>query len=303
MRLEAMGQLARRLVPPALPAQDAEATYQPQVWRLPALPLAVWGFALVAVIGSWLYLPNGGRDWSADIAPAARAWWPAPWLEGLPLLPWAALLLSPLGALPDRIATALLNGASVIALALVLKRLGGSPWLVFPLLISPMGYWLFTNGQTDTLILAGLLFFNGLDPLILVLKPQVAVGAIVARLRRAGARWWAYLAPLAVVGVLSLVVWWGWPAGLLAYRALLVSGDWNSAVWPFGLPFGLALLWWAWRTGDDRFGIVATPLLFPYVNMPSYLGLLAVLAVRWPRWALVAWVAMLGLVGWLVLKL
>jgi hypothetical protein len=151
--------------------------------------------------------------------------------------------------------------------------------------------------------LAGLLVFNGLDPLILVLKPQVAAGAIVARVRRAGARWWVYLAPLAVILAVSLVVWRGWPGGLLSYRELLISGDWNSAVWPFGLPFGLGLLWWAWRTGDERFGIVATPLLFPYVNMPSYLGLLAVLAIRWPRWALLAWLVMAALVGWLIVSL
>ena len=120
----------------------------------------------------------------------------------------------------------------MIVFALTVCRLGGSPWLVFPLLISPMGFWLFTNGQTDCLILGGLLFFNGLDPLILVLKPQVAAGAIIARLRRAGARWVSYIAPLAIVLGLSLVVWWGWPAGLLEYRRLLIGGDGNSSVWP-----------------------------------------------------------------------
>ena len=286
------------------PAQTVSgADFRPLAWRLPRLPLAVWLFALLVIVGSWVYLPSGGRDWREDIAPAGRAWWPAPWAEGMPLLPWAALLVSPLAALPDRLATALLNGASVIALALVVRRLGGSPWLVFPLLISPLGYWLFVNGQTDTLILAGVLMFNGLDPLILVLKPQVAAGVIVARLRRAGAGWAAYVAPLAIVGGLSLVVWWGWPLAVLEYRHMLVGSEWNSSLFPYSVPVGLALLGWAWRTGDDRWGLAATPLLFPYVNMPSYLGLLAVLAARWPRWALVAWLTMLAAFGWLALSL
>jgi hypothetical protein len=303
MRLPTLQSLARALAPTRSIDPEAGTPFQPLRWRLPRLPIAVWLFALLVIVGSWFWLPTGGRDWREDIAPAARAWWPAPWLEGLPLLPWAAMLLSPLATLPDRMATALLNGASVIALALVLRHLGGSAWLVFPLLISPMGYWLFTNGQTDTLILAGLLIFNGLDPLILMLKPQVAAGAIIARLRRVGAAWGRYLAPLAVVLVLSLLVWWGWPIGLLAYRETLIGGEWNSSLWPFGLPIGVVLLWQAWRTGEDRWGLAATPLLFPYVNMPSYLGLLAVLAVRWPRWALVAWCAMLAVVAWLALNM
>lgn len=300
MRIPTFAAIARALpVSPPVVAAD----FRPVVWRLPSLPLAVWVFALAAMALSWYWSPDGGYDWLEDIGPAARAWWPAPWLEGFPLLPWAALLLSPLGALPDRLATALVNGANVILLALVLRRFGGSPWLVFPLLLSPLGYYLFRSGQTDVLLLSGLLFFNGLDPLLLVLKPQLAAGVLVARLRRAGPAWPRYLAPLAVVGGLSLVVWWGWPAGLLAFRETLIGGPWNASAWPYGLPVGLGLLWWAWRTGDDRWGLAATPFLFPYVNPPSYIALCAVLAARWPRWALVAWFAIIGFVGWLALNL
>jgi hypothetical protein len=259
-------------------------------------------FALIVAVASWLWLPLGGRDWHNDIGPGARRWWPDPWTEGLPLAPWAALILSPLGGIPDRVATAFTNGLSVIILALVAKRFNGPDWIAIPILISPPGWWLFTNGQTEWLMLSGLLMFNGLDILLVVLKPQVAVGVIVPRVRRAGARWFVYLAPALLFGLASFIIWPGWPLRILEFAPILIKGEWNSALWPWGLPVGLFLLWQAWRTGEDRWGIAASPFLFPYVNMPSYLGLLIVLAARWPRWTLGVWVAM-WLFGFLLIFL
>ena len=247
--------------------------YQSLKWQKPRwlkLHPSVWVFAVAVALGSWLLLPSGGFDWRNYIGPAARHWWPSPWLEGLPLAPWAAMLLSPLGGLPDRLATTITNSASVVILALVIRQFGGPEWLAIPLLVSPFGYWLFSNGQTDCLLLGGLLFFNGLDPLVLVLKPQLAVGAIVSRVRRAQASRINYLSPIAITTVLSLVIWWGWPLGILSIVHTLISGSWNAAVWPYGLPVGLVMLWIAWRRGDDRWGVAATPLLLPYVN-PQFL--------------------------------
>jgi hypothetical protein len=124
---------------------------------------------------------------------------------------------------------------------------------------------------------------------LVILKPQVALGVIIPRLRRAGTRWLAYLAPSAAFGLISLVIWPGWPVGILKFAPVLLAGEWNSSLWPWGIPVGLFLLWRAWRSSEDWLGVAATPFLFPYVNMPSYLGLLIVLAARWPRWAIVIW--------------
>jgi len=89
-------------------------------------------------------------------------------------------------------------------------------------LASPFGFWMFRNGQTDCLILGGLLFFNGLDPLIFALKPQVAIGALVARFKRAGVDRWRYVMPFVLALVVSLVIWWGWPLALLSKEAKVV---------------------------------------------------------------------------------
>lgn len=252
----------------------------------------VWSFALIVLVGSWILLPEGGFDWHNDIGPAARQWWPAPYnagLNGLPLAPWAALLLSPLGGLPDRAATAITNAITVLVVALVAKRFGGPDWIALPVLLTPSGFWLFRNGQTEWLMLLGLLFFNGLDAVLLILKPQVAVGAIVSRIRRADKQRRVYLTPLVVVILISFAVWNEWFLKILTFAPVLIKGDWNSSVWPWGVVAGLGLLWRAWKTGDDRWGVAASPFLSPYVNLPSYLGLLIVLASRWPRWFLLIW--------------
>lgn len=272
------------------------APFSPMNWRwaveLRLHPL-VWGFAMIVFVGSWILLPEGGFDWHNDIGPSTRRWWTTPFevgANGLPLAPWAALLLSPLGGLPDRVATALTNSITVLVVALVVRRFGGPDWLALPVLLTPTGFWLFRNGQTEWLMLLGLLFFNGLDTLLLILKPQVAVGAIVSRIRRADKLWWVYLAPLVVMTLISFVAWHGWFLNILTFAPVLIGGDWNSSMWPWGVVPGIGLLWRAWKTGDDRWGVAASPFLSPYVNLPSYLGLLIVLAARWPRWFLLIWV-------------
>lgn len=58
----------------------------------------------------------------------------------------------------------------------------------------------------------------------------------------AEAGWGTYVTLSAVALGLSLVVWWGWPVGLLEYRRLLIGGEWNSSGWPYGLPVELGLL-------------------------------------------------------------
>jgi len=261
----------------------------------------IWFFAVAVLVGSWFLFPEGGFDWRNDIGPGVRHWWPAPWDEGLILAPWGALLLSPLGGLPDRIATAICNSLSVILFALVARRFGGPDWIAIPVLISPPGYWLFYNGQTEWLVLIGLLFFNGLDIPLLLLKPQVAIGAFLPRLRRAGSQWKQYVLPGFIIFIISVLIWPLWPIKMLKIVPVLTAGSWNSALWPWGIPIGIFLLWYSWKTMDDRWGVAATPFLFPYINMPNYLGLLIVLAAKWPKWSLMLW-AVMWIVGLVVLR-
>ena len=274
---------------------DMSPKYQPILWRWLSwfkVHPVVWAFTAVVAVASWHYLPDGGSDWS-NIYVAIRQWWVAPSEHAWPVLPWAAILLSPLGGASGRIATTLTNSLSVLLLAKLIRRFGGPEWMVVFVLLTPPGFWELTLGQIDVLVLSGLLFFNGLDPLIYLLKPQVAFGVLLPRLRRAGI---TYLLPLVGMVCISLVVWWGWPVSVWIHSRHLCDNC-NASLWPYGIPLGAALLWFAWKTGDDRLGLAASPLLFPYVGLYSYLGLLAVVAARWPKWTIIVWVTVYLLFG------
>jgi hypothetical protein len=258
------------------------------VWPRPY----TWAFAIVIAVLSWIWLPLGGDDWHFFFGIAARNWWPDPWayLGDFPYVPWTGLLLSPLGGAPDRLATAVTNALAVVVFGWGAKRLGGPEWVAILVLVSPPGFFMFRNGQMEWLTLFGVLLFNGLDLLFIIIKPQVAIGIVLPRLKRAGSNWMRYLAPVAIAGILSLLIWPGWPLRALPDpNPEWLRATWNWSVWPWGVPVALVLLWFAWRRSDDRLGLAASPLLSPYVNMPNYLGLMLVLAARWPKWAFIVW--------------
>jgi hypothetical protein len=251
----------------------------------------IWFFALLVGLGSYQWMSHGGSDWQNDIGPGIRHL-ETPWQEGLVLPPYMAVLLSPLGLVSDRLGTALLNTISVLLLALVIKKFNGSQWLTIPLLLSPPGYWLFKNGQTDIICLSGVLFGGWGVPLLLA-KPQVALLVCLPLFRQKG--WKFFIPGIAVVG-LSLMVW---PLWILRMKEVvptqtLVEGGWNLSLFPYSIPFGLLLLGLAWKFKDFRWGIVASPLLSPYVNMPSYLGALTVLATIKPKIAVAVWLLIWG---------
>lgn len=246
--------------------------------------------SVIVFVLSWFFLPEGGFDWRNDIGPAARSWWPNPWIHGFPQAPWAAALVSPLASAPDRLATALTNGFCMLVLAAVARRYRGPEWTAILVYLTPAGYWFFVNGQTEWLALLGLTFYNGLDPILLLIKPQVAAGVLVPRIARAGDSWKKYLLPGAIIVAFSIIVWPLWPLRIWQqFSGVLIGSEWNSSIWPWGILVGLLLLWIAMRTRDDVWGIVASPFLFPYVNIHSFLGLLIVLAARWPRWFALLW--------------
>lgn len=243
----------------------------------------VIGFALLVFLMCWFLLPDGGTDWRNDIQPAIRHGGFAPWEEGLPLPPWSVIALSPLGWLSARAATAAIGAISVVTIALLVRRFSAPDWITVPIMLSPSGFWLLINGQTEWLMLLGVLFSNGLDVMLLTLKPQVGLWVIPAHLRRAGHDWWKYLLPSCLLIAVSFVIWPLWPVHIADYRHVLLPADWNASLWPYSIPFGVVCSWRAWRTGDERWGLLASPFLFPYVNLPSYIGVLIVIFSRWPR--------------------
>jgi len=236
-------------------------------------------FAFLVGVISWFGMQSGGLDMRDDILPSLINWL-APWKEGTPLFPWAVIMLMPFRFFTPRMATAVMNAVSVILLSMIIRRYKGNMLLSIPLLFSPMGYGLIFNGQTDVLVLAGLLLPPGMD-LLLFWKPQVTLHAFWNRARRSLK---VYLVSGGILMIVSFLVWGFWPKEIYLFgRDNLLSGWWNKSLWPYSIPVGALLVYYSIKKRDEMYGVMASPLLFPYVNAPSYIGMVAMIACKWPR--------------------
>jgi len=239
----------------------------------------VFIFAIAVGTLSWAALPNGGLDMRNDILPALKNW-RMPWAEGTPLFPWAVLVLMPLRLFSPANATIAVSFASVILTAAAIRRMGGDILLTIPVFVSPVGYWMIHTGQTDALMLgAFLLLPHGYD-LLFFWKPQVLLHALWARVMQRP-RIYFIVGPL-LFG-LSVLIWGNWIQAIVYFaHSKLLEGWWNRSLWPYSIPVGLVFLYLSIMKKDESYGIAASPLLSPYVNGASYIGLLAVVAAKWP---------------------
>jgi hypothetical protein len=239
----------------------------------------VIGFALAVGIISWMVMPKGGIDMREDILPSL--WnWRVPWVEGTPLFPWATLILMPLRYFTPRDATAIINGLSVVLIALLIKRFDGNALFTIPIILSPIGYRLITTGQTDAIVLAGVLLPAGFD-LLFFWKPQVTAHVFWVK---GLAQPKIYLISGIALFLFSWLLWGFWLKEVWQFgQTKLIGGWWNFSLWPYSIPIGLLMVYLSLKKKDVGFGIIASPLLFPYVNGPSYIGLLAIVAAKWPK--------------------
>lgn len=270
----------------------------------------VWGivtcFAVSVFVWSYSWFPNGGDDYARDIGPAARDAFGTPWQKpdgrlGMPTPPWAAVFLIPLGIISDQLATATGNALTVLVSFALIEKMGGKWWVIFPVFISPYGFTIFKHGQIEWLPMAGLLMTGGWGIVFLTTKPQVAIGAFASGLKRSTDKV-KYALPICAVFLSSLIVWPLWPIKIYSlYWSILTSAEWNLKIWPWGIPVGVFAAWYAWKSGDDFWGVMATPFIVPYVNIRSLIGAIVFIAARYPKIYLFIWFLwLLTLVPWIL---
>ena len=128
---------------------------------------------------------------------------------------------------------------------------------------------------------------------IAVIKPQAVAGAYLIHAKRAwkkdGVLGVAQIGmPLVLVLGLSYVVWPGWFGGLTApvYSEVI-----NYSTLPIGLPFGVWLLWKAWRDDDEFLAATATVFFVPFVGVYSLSTVMLALVCKHPKAAFGLWLA------------
>jgi hypothetical protein len=190
--------------------------------------------------------------------------------------PWTSQVLWPLAALPWRLGLALINGITIAAVALVTYQAGAENnrgWRLaaaFMALFSFQTMLVLWTGHIDGLALLAILGLPWLAPIVLMKATFIGFAVITRK---------SWLLAALVFGVLSLLIWPGWPMDLVAtlpFRNTHPSAaGWAKTGW---LPplLGAWLLLNSKRT-DWLQNVAAGSLLYPFLLPYHYVVLLPAL--------------------------
>lgn len=219
-----------------------------------------------------------GFDWVTTYSTLPGIW-QAPYTnENFTNPPWVTFVL-PHALLPVDWGNAVNFLLNIAVPLLVIFKYRGGPIAILLTFTSPMMIDLARVNNIDWLPLATFLLPAQWGLPLLLLKPQILGGAALI--------WWKkhgfslrMLLPSLIIVALSFLIWglWFQEAGLLPFANI-----WNFAPFPIGIPFGIYIIYLAWRDDDEILGAAATPFFSPYVAHYSLSGLVALLACRYPR--------------------
>ncbi|MCB0194825.1 MAG: hypothetical protein KDJ65_22945 [Anaerolineae bacterium] len=186
--------------------------------------------------------------------------------------PFTVLFL-PHHVLPLHLSNAINFTLNIIVIAFAIYRLNGG-WLAMALVFtSPVFFDLARTNNIDWLPLLGLVLGPYWGILFLVSKPQSLGGALLIWAKR---DWKVLLIPLAAI-LLAFAIWGFRPTNFVSPP---LDASFNFSPFPIGIPYGLYLLWQAWKSDDSYLAAVATPLLVPYIAPYSLTGVLCILSCR-----------------------
>ena len=222
--------------------------------------------ALPAVGLDWNNMPALGLDWRVAFRPALLQFPDVYSLGKVYNPPWAFLPLLPVALLSPGLGTTFLFMLNLFCWIFVAHRFELSPlYFVVFLFFSNV----FVNcwvGNIEGLVALGLILPPPIGILFLLAKPQfggaVVLFWLVESYRTGGLQAATRLAlPAVVVILVSFVLFGFWPSHVLS----LPGREWNVSVFPWGVPFGAALLMLAFHRRDIRFAMMASPFFSPYL--------------------------------------
>lgn len=218
-------------------------------------------------------------DWQEVFRPAVLKWLSgvSPYTGEHQLFnpPWVLFPLAPFALLPYAIGRAALLVASFAVFAIVAKRFGASP-IAMGLFLMAMPTWeSYAFGNVEWLVALGLILPRPAGMLLLAVKPQASIAIMafyaVEAWRASGIRGLIRLGlPLAVVLVLSFVMFGAWPLASLRYLQYRGSVM-DYSFFPLSIVPGVVLVLASLRRQDVRYAMAASPCFFPVLTPMSWL--------------------------------
>jgi hypothetical protein len=210
--------------------------------------------------------------------------------------PWVALLLYPLTFLSERVAQAIIAFSNLAITLLLVARYGGNRWSFILTVTSAPFLSLLFNGNIDFLPMAAFLLPAKWGLALMLSKPQVGIMAGLIWYKQARHKM-IFLIPAITLLLISFTIWGWWIPDML--KQSLASGGrsvgpWNISPFPWLVPVGLLLLYYAWKKEDELIAVAATLCLVPYFAAYSLTAIFAMMAARSPRASIIAWAILWG---------
>ena len=214
-------------------------------------------------------------------------------IQGFINPPWTALFIAPLALFPYELSRILMSLMNMLITGLLVHKYGGNRMSLFVVLTSYPFLFLLGSGSVEWIPMLGLLFNL---PILILAKPQSGVFILIIWFKQSEHKK-KFVLSIATLLILSMFVWQGWPQLMLENINLPLNAMGSSPlnklnIWPRSIPFGLAMLYYAWKHDDELFSIIATWLLTPYTIYHSLTMGMALLAARYPRLGLIISIAL-----------
>ena len=190
--------------------------------------------------------------------------------------PWALLPLAPLALLPESLSTILYFILNVLLYAFVAYRLRARTLAFGAFMLSPPVIYGLYRLNIDAFVLAGFIMPAPIGLFFVLMKPQMgfamALFWLVKAWRAGGLRTVATtFAPVVLAYALSFVLFGNW---ITDRQQELTGAIWNTSLWPWSIPIGLALLFFCLRDMRQDFARAASPFLSPYLAYYSWAAVL-----------------------------
>ena len=238
-------------------------------------------FVTLSVVAG-IYLPTG-IDWHYTYRPAAILVLAGQSPFTVPIhpffaAPWVVIPLIPFALMPENIGRGFLFVLGLCVFAYTAWKLGARPMAMAAFLLSPPVWHCLLNSNVEWLPLLGYVLPPQLGLFLIVIKPQIGLGAgiywLIESWRKGGIKQVVRVfAPVSLVLLLSFAMYGLWP---LRFNSILgLAQDFNQSLWPLSIPVGLALLVYAIRKRTIYPAMAASPCLSPYVLLHAWVGALA----------------------------
>lgn len=258
----------------------AQILYSHKIFRYILIAITL-GLLVLIFYMLFPYVPEG-KDWANYFRPAIVLIFSgkSPFEIPFNYAPWAMLPLAPLALLPPRVGSTILVITCPVVFSIIAYKLGAKPLSVLFFVFSSPVIHSALNINIDWLPALGILMPPQIGLFFLLIKPQNSIGIVI---------FWFFEAwqkerikgiiklflPVTFMYLLSFAIYGFWPL-----TAAKMTMDYakhpfsNASIFPWGIPIGLAILFFSIRKKLRNLSISASPFLSPFVTMQNWSSVL-----------------------------